>query len=69
MEVVNPAAWLSPAAVYEAWLFHPCLLEEHSEKSIATPDFDKAFNFLSFPLTASSICCIFNSEEARAELR
>lgn len=53
MKVVNPAAWLSPAAVYEAWLFHPCLLEEHSEKSVATPDFDKAFNFPAFPLAAS----------------
>lgn len=49
MKVVNLAsAWLSPAAVYEAWFFHLCLLEEHSEKSIATLNFDKAFNFPSF---------------------
>lgn len=69
MKVVNPSAWLSPAAVYEAWLFHLCLLEERSEKSIAAPNFDKAFNFPSFPLAPSSVCCKFNSEEARVELR
>lgn len=69
MQVVHPAAWPSPASVYEAQLFPPCLLEERAEQSVATPDFDKAFTFPSFPLAAPSICCVFNSEEARVELR
>lgn len=70
-EVVNASGQPSPvvATVYEAWLFHPCLLEKHSEKSIAAPSFDEAFKFPYFLIAASSVCCIFNSEGANVELR
>lgn len=66
-KVVHLSGPLCPAAVYEAWLFHPCLGRAFRENPLQLLILIKPLIFC--PLAASSICCIFNREEARVELR